>query len=152
MQNRLYCLRKEAWSTRVWPQFFFEYLFSQPPSRPCSQCITFIIFQLTYMFHRSHFKRGFKSSLVKNRYSVIEKPGFVDLAEAVPVSLDTPPYADTGIVPPSFERLAPKTKDEIPMMRAPCVSVRYNNKTLQLHNFLIHGNQYCCEIVNNKIL
>ena len=34
MQNRVYCLRKGAWSTRVWPQFFFEYLFSQPPSRP----------------------------------------------------------------------------------------------------------------------
>ncbi len=89
-----------------------------------SQCITFIIFQLTYMFCRSHFRRGFKSSLVKNAYSVIEKPGFVDLAEAVPVSLDTPPYADTGIVPPSFERLVPKTKDEIPMMRAASEAAR----------------------------
>ena len=31
--------------------------------------------------------------------------------------MDLPPYGETGVVPPSFERLKPKTKEELVHMR-----------------------------------
>eukprot|EP00794_Sanderia_malayensis_P003330 gene3330-3819_t len=69
-------------------------------------------------------RRGFRSRFQRNAYSIIEKPGFVDVPEAVPVSLETPSYADTGVVVPSFESVKPKTKEEIPKMRKACEAAR----------------------------
>ncbi|XP_065053833.1 methionine aminopeptidase 1D, mitochondrial-like isoform X2 [Rhopilema esculentum] len=69
-------------------------------------------------------KRGFKKCLPRYGYSVIMKPGYIHPGHAVPISLDKPPYAETGVVPPSFERIKPKTEEEIQLMRDSCEVTR----------------------------
>lgn len=69
-------------------------------------------------------RRGFKSSAGRSGYSVIKGPTDVLLGQALPISLDQPPYAETGVVPPCFERIKPKTPDEIVSMRKICETTR----------------------------
>ena len=80
-----------------------------------------------YPFCRNFFKlvnRGLKVSAVNPAYSIIKGPIDVQDAQEVPISIDRPPYAETGIVPPSFERIKSKTPEEIELMRDTCATTR----------------------------
>ena len=68
--------------------------------------------------------RGFKITAVKSAYSVIKGPSTVQFWQEMPISIDQPPYAETGVVPPSFERVKPKTPEEIELMRDTCATTR----------------------------
>lgn len=62
-------------------------------------------------------KRFYNTSHIRNAYGIVTGPVNVEEGYAIPVSMDLPPYGETGVVPPSFERLKPKTEEELVHMR-----------------------------------
>ena len=57
-------------------------------------------------------------------YNIIKGPTNVQPGHAMPISLDMPPYAETGVVPPSFARIKAKSPKEIESMRLACYTAR----------------------------
>ena len=59
--------------------------------------------------------------------------------------MDLPPYGETGVVPPSFERLKPKTKEEI-------VHMRLANETARKVLWAVKTKVKVCYLIDQFIL